>query len=241
MRLRRPFAAGSTLGLLRPQRVRDPGRGRACVRAGARSPRGDRALGLPDPGRARLPPCAADLAAERITALTPGSGSPASRVHFKAWPWSLHNGLPMLDEAEGLREEQLPAYNSVLWAWGISSALSLLTETAPGRGASPSPACSTSRSCSPPPSTTSAGRASRRAANPSAGARLCWRIEQPGPAGARGALASASTTSARRRNRARHDGPDLRLGDHPTATRVLPSLLGELSSRGLGATSSSRA
>ncbi len=30
--------------------------------------------------------------------------------------------------------------------------------------------------------------------------------------------------------------PDAHLGDHPTATRVLPSLLGELGSRGLGAT-----
>ena len=38
----------------------------------------------------------------------------------------------MLDEAEGLREDQLPAYNAVLWAWGIASALSLLTETQRG-------------------------------------------------------------------------------------------------------------
>jgi hypothetical protein len=35
----------------------------------------------------------------------------------------------MLDEAEGLRDDQLPAYNAVLWAWGVASALSLLTET----------------------------------------------------------------------------------------------------------------
>jgi hypothetical protein len=38
----------------------------------------------------------------------------------------------MLDEAEGLSDEQLPAYNSVLWAWGITSVLSVLTETPRG-------------------------------------------------------------------------------------------------------------
>ena len=36
------------------------------------------------------------------------------------------------DGIEVLREDQLPAYNAVLWAWGISSALSLLTETKRG-------------------------------------------------------------------------------------------------------------
>ena len=49
-------------------------------------------------------------------------------VHFAAWPWSLHRGVPMLDEAEGLTEEQLPAYNAVLWFWGACSVLSLATE-----------------------------------------------------------------------------------------------------------------
>ena len=53
-------------------------------------------------------------------------------VHFKAWPWSLHGGLPMLDEAEGLSEDQLPAYNAVLWFWLLSSALSLPAANRPG-------------------------------------------------------------------------------------------------------------
>jgi hypothetical protein len=70
--------------------------------------------------------------ARRLTAFSAGIGVAGVAVHFKAWPWSLHGGLPMLDEAEGLREDQLPAYNAVLWAWGISSALSLLTETKRG-------------------------------------------------------------------------------------------------------------
>ena len=38
----------------------------------------------------------------------------------------------MLDEAEGLREDQLPAYNAVLWLWRLSSALSLLAANPPG-------------------------------------------------------------------------------------------------------------
>jgi hypothetical protein len=70
--------------------------------------------------------------AERLSAFNAGIGAAGVAVHFKAWPWSLHGRLPMLDEAEGLREDQLPAYNAVLWAWGIASALSLVTETRSG-------------------------------------------------------------------------------------------------------------
>ena len=69
---------------------------------------------------------------ERLSAFNAGIGVAGVAVHFKAWPWSLHGGVPMLDEAEGLTEAQLPAYNAVLWAWGIAGALSLLRETAPG-------------------------------------------------------------------------------------------------------------
>jgi hypothetical protein len=70
--------------------------------------------------------------ARRLSAFSAGIGVAGVAVHFKAWPWSLHGGLPMLDEAEGLRDDQLPAYNAVLWAWGVASALSLLTETRRG-------------------------------------------------------------------------------------------------------------
>jgi hypothetical protein len=38
----------------------------------------------------------------------------------------------MLDEAEGLTEEQLPAYNAVLWFWLATSLLSLVREAGPG-------------------------------------------------------------------------------------------------------------
>jgi hypothetical protein len=128
MRLRRPFAAGSTLGLLAHNAfetragvglVFEPQLGRrgAYVLWGGLIP-----LGL-------LAATRGGHWSERLSAFNAGIGVAGVAVHFKAWPWSLHGGVPMLDEAEGLREDQLPAYNIVLWAWGISSALSLLTES----------------------------------------------------------------------------------------------------------------
>lgn len=131
MRLRRPFAAGSTLGLLAHNAfetragvglVFEPQLGRRGAYAlwGALIP-----LGL-------LAAARGGRGAERLSAFNAGVGVAGVAVHFKAWPWSLHGGLPMLDEAEGLREDQLPAYNAVLWAWGVAGALSLLTETRRG-------------------------------------------------------------------------------------------------------------
>jgi hypothetical protein len=70
--------------------------------------------------------------AQRLTAFSAGIGVAGVAVHFKAWPWSLHGGVPMLDEAEGLSEDQLPAYNAVLWFWLVCSALSLPAANRPG-------------------------------------------------------------------------------------------------------------
>lgn len=131
MRLRRPFAAGSTLGLLAHNAfetragvglVFEPQLGRRGAYAlwGALIP-----LGL-------LAAVRSGKWAERLSAFNAGIGLAGVAVHFKAWPWSLHRGLPLLDRAEGLREDQLPAYNAVLWAWGVSSLLSLTTETRRG-------------------------------------------------------------------------------------------------------------
>lgn len=128
MRLRRPYAAGSTLGLFAHNAfetragvglVFEPQLGRrgAYVLWSALIP-----LGL-------LAAAGNGKWAERLSAYNAGIGVAGVAVHFVAWPWSSHGGLPMLDEAEGLREDQLPAYNAVLWAWGIARALSLLTET----------------------------------------------------------------------------------------------------------------
>jgi hypothetical protein len=73
-----------------------------------------------------------DEASRRLTAFSAGIGVAGVAVHFAAWPWSLHGALPMLDEAEGLSEGQLPAYNSVLWFWLVCSALSLPAANRPG-------------------------------------------------------------------------------------------------------------
>jgi hypothetical protein len=70
--------------------------------------------------------------ARQLSAFGAGIGVAGVAVHFKAWPWSLHGGLPMLDEAEGLDEDQLPAYNAVLWFWLLCSALSLPAANRPG-------------------------------------------------------------------------------------------------------------
>jgi hypothetical protein len=127
MRFTRPFAAGSALGALAHHSFE--------TRAG---------VGLvfePELGRrgayalwGALFPLMLISAArggklnQRLSAVNAGIGAAGVAVHFAAWPWSRHRGVPMLDEAEGLTEEQLPAYNAVLWFWGVSSALSLATE-----------------------------------------------------------------------------------------------------------------
>ncbi len=131
MLFRRPFAALSTLGL--------------AAHNGFETRAGVGLVFEPELGRrgayalwAGLIPLGIVAAArggrwaERLSAFNAGVGAAGVAVHFKAWPWSLHGGLPMLDEAEGLTDEQLPAYNAVLWAWGIASALSLARETRRG-------------------------------------------------------------------------------------------------------------
>lgn len=131
MRLRRPFAALSTLGLF-AHNAFETRAGVGLVFEPQLGRRGSYALW------GALIPLGLAAAArdgkwnERLSALNAGVGVAGVAVHFKAWPWSLHDGLPMLDEAEGLREDQLPAYNAVLWAWGIASTISLLTETRRG-------------------------------------------------------------------------------------------------------------
>jgi hypothetical protein len=131
MRLRRPFAAGSVLGLL-AHNAFEARAGVGLVFEPFLGRRGAIALwGAYFP--LMLGAAARDgEAARRLSAFSAGIGVAGVTVHFKAWPWSLHSGLPMLDEAEGLREDQLPAYNSVLWFWLVCSALSLPAANRPG-------------------------------------------------------------------------------------------------------------
>ena len=105
MRLRRLLAAGSTLGLLAHNAFET----RAGVGPRLRA-RSSAAAAPTRSGRAYFPLMLVAAArdgenARRLSAFSAGIGVAGVAVHFKAWPWSLHNGLPMLDEAEGLSED----------------------------------------------------------------------------------------------------------------------------------------
>jgi hypothetical protein len=124
MRLRRLLAAGSALGLL-AHNAFETRAGVGLVFEPFLTRRGATALWTAYFPLMLGAACRDSENARRLTAFSAGIGVAGVAVHFKAWPWSLHNGLPMLDEAEGLSEEQLPAYNAVLWLWLVCSALSL--------------------------------------------------------------------------------------------------------------------
>lgn len=66
---------------------------------------------------------------ERDLAFGAGSAAAGVLTHFAVWPWSLHGGVPMLDEAEGLTEDQLPLYNAILWAWFAGAVGAIAFET----------------------------------------------------------------------------------------------------------------
>jgi hypothetical protein len=66
---------------------------------------------------------------DRPLAFLAGLSIGGAAVHFTLWPFEIRKGMPTLVEAEGLRPEQLPAYNRVLYAWAISAAAALAVET----------------------------------------------------------------------------------------------------------------
>jgi hypothetical protein len=63
-----------------------------------------------------------------LLAFNAGTALAGALVHFLRWPWSLRRGLPLLEEAEGLTAEQLPAYNAILWSWTVAAVLALAVE-----------------------------------------------------------------------------------------------------------------
>jgi hypothetical protein len=65
---------------------------------------------------------------EGLLAFNAGTAFAGALVHFLRWPWSLERGLPTLKEAEGLTDDQLPAYNVILWSWMTAAALALVAE-----------------------------------------------------------------------------------------------------------------
>ena len=61
-----------------------------------------------------------------------GTGLGGMAVHFTLWPWAVRRGVPVLTEAEGLSDRQLPAYNAILWCWALASIGALLREVPKG-------------------------------------------------------------------------------------------------------------
>ena len=63
---------------------------------------------------------------ERLLAVMSGISFGGVVVHFLIWPWRrTRAGLPVLIDAEGMPSSKLPAYNAILYLWGIASVLSL--------------------------------------------------------------------------------------------------------------------
>src|SRR5712691_3698220 len=69
---------------------------------------------------------------DRPLAFLAGLSIGGAAVHFTLWPFESRRGLPLLIEAEGLRPDQLPAYNAVLYGWALSAATAIVGETPRG-------------------------------------------------------------------------------------------------------------
>ena len=233
MRIRRPFALGSALGAIAHHGFRrGPGSGSSSSRELGR--RGAYALWGALFPLMLLSAAREGSTNERLAAINSGIGAAGVAVHFAAWPWSLHKGVPMLDEAEGLTEEQLPAYNSVLWFWGVCSVLSLAHRGGPGsRRLGLIAGRSTSRPCCSPPATTSAGRANRPRSSPSAGARRCASERSPMSATLCLSFDNLGEAAEIELGAAPAGAP---LAGHPTVTTALPAILAALGARGIAAT-----
>jgi hypothetical protein len=66
---------------------------------------------------------------DRPLAFLAGLSIGGACVHFSLWPWERKAGIPLLIEAEGLKPDQLPAYNAVLYAWALSALAALAVDT----------------------------------------------------------------------------------------------------------------
>lgn len=69
---------------------------------------------------------------DKPLAFASGAALGGMSVHYTIWPWRARAGLPWLTEAEGLSKEQLPAYNTILLLWALSSAVAFVRETPRG-------------------------------------------------------------------------------------------------------------
>ncbi len=66
---------------------------------------------------------------EKWLALNNGMGLAGGLVHFAEWPWETRAGVPYLTEAEGMTDERLDAYNTVLHLWIVAATLAAVLET----------------------------------------------------------------------------------------------------------------
>jgi hypothetical protein len=74
-----------------------------------------------------------DMKWEPVLAVASGASLAGVAVHFSLWPWQRNKlGIPVLTEAEGLSSSSLPAYNALLYAWAVTSTLSIVREVSPG-------------------------------------------------------------------------------------------------------------
>jgi len=63
-----------------------------------------------------------------------GAALAGAAVHFVMWPLRRNRlGIPVLAEAEGLEGVRLSAYNTILYAWGATAAVSILVDIPRGR------------------------------------------------------------------------------------------------------------
>ena len=71
---------------------------------------------------------------DRLLAMWSGAALAGAIVHFVMWPLRRSRfGVPVLAEAEGLDGAGLATYNTILWAWATSAALSILVDSPRGR------------------------------------------------------------------------------------------------------------
>jgi hypothetical protein len=74
-----------------------------------------------------------DTQRDFLLAVFSGAALAGVVVHFLLWPWRRNMlGLPVLTEAESLAPSTLPAYNALLHAWAVTSAMSIMRDVRPG-------------------------------------------------------------------------------------------------------------
>ena len=59
---------------------------------------------------------------DRALAVGAGTAMAAPVLHYTLFPWRLRFGVPVLEEAEGLKGLPLAGYVALLYAWGFSGA-----------------------------------------------------------------------------------------------------------------------